>query len=106
MGESAKHRVAQPIVHLKFDWRNVPSACVVEGDEELTLRGNDCGTQQLLTNTARIQANKCRPPFGQDDCAAFCQALYQCGAWGETHSTVLAVAKCQGIKKAGERVAS
>ena len=72
---------------------NVPRACVVEGDEELTLRGNDCGTQQLLVNTARIQANKWRPPFGQDDWAAICQALYQCGAWRDVHSTVLEVAK-------------
>ena len=45
--ESAKHKVALPIVHPKFDLEFVPSACVVEGDEELTPRGNDCGTTAL-----------------------------------------------------------
>ena len=45
--ESAKHKVALPIVHPKFDLGFVPSACVVEGDEELTPRGNDCGTTAL-----------------------------------------------------------
>ena len=70
----------------------------MEGDEELTLRGNDCGTHHL-TNTARIQAGKRAPPFGQDDWAAICQALYQCGAWRDMHPTLLEVAKCKGIKK-------
>ena len=76
---SATHRASE----VRFG--KLPSACVVEGDEELTLRRNDCGTQQFLTNTARIQANKWAPPFGQADWAAFFQALYQSGAWRDMH---------------------
>ena len=55
------------------------------------------GTQQLFINTAKSQANTLRPPFGQIDWAAICQAWYQCGAWRDMHSMVLEVAKCKGI---------
>ena len=83
-------------------WECSKCVCVVAGDEELTLHGNDSGTQQpFIKKTTKIQANKWEPPFGEDDWAAIGQALYQSGAWRVLLSTVLQLAKCKGTKKGG-----
>ena len=48
----------------KFDLSTYANACVVEGDDVLTLRREDCGAEQLVVHTAQIPEK----PFGTASC--------------------------------------
>ena len=46
------------MVNQKFDLEIYPNALAEEGDEELTPRGEERGTQPLFISTARIPADR------------------------------------------------
>ena len=52
-------------------------AVVIEGEEVLTLRPQERGTQKFFVTTDKIPDGKWRPPLMDEDWVALCESLYQ-----------------------------
>ena len=75
-GELGRYREVHDIVLPEFD-KEYPEACVIEGEEVLTLRPEERGTQKLFVNTKQIPRGIWGPPLMEEDWVVLCQALYQ-----------------------------
>ena len=75
MGQLAKHRVSRDLVFPKVDLFICANACVVEGDEVLTLRREECGAQELFVNAAQIPGGPLETAMGGRR-LAICQDFY------------------------------
>ena len=83
-------------------------AMVTEGEEVLTLRPEERGTQKMFVNTDKISEGKCGPLLMDDDWVVLCRTLrHSFGEeeWIEMHEKLKDVCKKIGVKKAGQKVA-
>ena len=88
----AQQKDVHEVVWPKFS-KEFAEAMVSEGEEVLTLRPEDRGTQKLFVDTDQIPEEK-RPPLMDEDWVVLCQALFQSS--GEEEWTTNSSKGCAG----------
>ena len=75
MGELGRYKEVHEIVFPEFD-TEYAEACVIEGEEVLTLRPEERGTQKLFVNPNKRPEEKWAPLLMDEDWVVLYQALY------------------------------
>ena len=102
----AQFKEVHHIVLPSFSQEEHKNTAVIEGEEVMTLRPEEQGTQKLSENTSKIPS-KMGSPLMDEDLVVLCQAPYQSikqEEWAEMHEEQKEVTEKIGVKKAGQSV--
>ena len=96
------------IVLPKFD-KEYTEACVIEGEDLLTVRPEERGgTHNLFVNKDNLTTRKCGPQLVEEGSVVLCQSFFQSigeEEWTDMHENVKEVCRNIGVKKAEHRIA-